>query len=171
MPGPDRYEQFTRLLLEHEPEILRAVMVIIPERADARDIVQETAVTLWKHFEQYDASRPFVNWALGYARIQMRRFLRSGARRATLTERAAVLLEQAQDERAADKEKRDVALRECLEQLPPHSRNVLTGYYFDERTVEQLAQSQGRSVEAIYKILQRLRVSLLDCINLKLSRV
>jgi len=171
MPGPDRYEQFTRLLLEHEPEILRAVMVIIPERADARDIVQETAVALWKHFEQYDSTRPFANWALGYARIQMRRFLRSGSRRASLTERAAVLLEQAQDDRAADKEKRDAALRECLEQLPPHSRDVLTGYYFDERTVEQLAQSHGRSVEAIYKILQRLRAALLDCINLKLSRV
>ena len=170
MPEPDAYERFTRLFLQHEPEILRAVMVIVPERADARDIVQETAVTLWKHFEQYDPTRPFVNWALGYARIQMRRFLRSGARQATLSERAAVLLEQAQDERASDKEKRDMALRECLEQLPTHSRDVLTGYYFDERTVEQLAHSQGRSVEAIYKLLQRLRAALLDCITLKLSR-
>jgi RNA polymerase sigma-70 factor, ECF subfamily len=171
MPGPDAYERFTRLFLQHEPEILRAVMVIIPERADARDILQDTAVTLWKHFERYDPSRPFTNWALGYARIQMRRFLRSGARRATLSERAAVLLEQAQDERSLELESRDVALRECLAQLPAHSREVLLGYYFAECTVEQLAQSQGRSVEAIYKNLQRLRSALLDCITHKLSRV
>lgn len=169
MPGPDRYEQFTRLLLEHEPEILRAVMVFVPERADARDIVQETAVALWKQFDQYDATRPFANWAIGYARIQVRRFLRSGARRSVLTERAAELIEQAQDERAAMNERRDAALRECLDGLPEQSRGIITGYYFDEQTVEGLARQHGRSVEAIYKTLQRLRAALLDCINAKLT--
>ena len=169
MPTPDRYELFTRLLLEHEPEILRAVMVFVPERADARDIVQETAVALWKQFEQYDASRPFANWAIGYARIQVRRFLRSGARRSVLTERAALLIEQAQDERAAMNERRDAALRECLDGLPERSRGIITGYYFEEQTVEALAREHGCSVEAIYKTLQRLRAALLACINAKLT--
>ena len=169
MPNTDRYEQFTRLLLEHEPEILRAVLVFVPERADARDIVQDTAVALWQQFDQYDDSRPFANWAIGFARIQVRRFLRSGARRSVLAERAAMLIEQAQDERAGMKERRDAALRKCLEALPEQSRGILTGYYFDERTVESLAQRHGRSVDAIYKTLQRLRAALLDCINSKLT--
>jgi DNA-directed RNA polymerase specialized sigma24 family protein len=46
MPA-DTYERFTRLLLHHEPEILRAVMMFVPSRVDARDILQETASNLW----------------------------------------------------------------------------------------------------------------------------
>jgi RNA polymerase sigma-70 factor, ECF subfamily len=166
---PNDHERFMRLFLEHEPTILRAVLVFVPERADARDIVQETAVALWKQFDQYDGTRPFANWAIGFARIQVRRFLRNGARRVALSERAAELIEQAQDERAAVKEKRDLALRECLDALPAQSRGIINGYYFEEQTVENLAQTHGRSVDAIYKTLQRLRASLLDCINSKLS--
>jgi RNA polymerase sigma-70 factor (ECF subfamily) len=166
---PDDHERFMRLFLEHEPQILRAVLVLVPQRADARDIVQETAVALWQHFSEYDPARPFVNWALGFARIQVRRFLRSGARRTALSENAAALIESAQDERAASQERRDAALRECLAEMPQQSRAILEGYYFEERTVEALAASHGRTVEATYKTLQRLRAALLDCINGKLS--
>lgn len=169
MSSPDAYERFTRLFLQHEPEILRAVLVFVPQRTDARDIVQETAVTLWKQFDQYDPTRPFANWAIGYARMQVRRFLRGGARRASLSEQAAKLIESAQDGRAALKEKRDAALRECLDQLPVHSRELIAGYYFEERTVEALASAHGRTVEALYKTLQRLRAALLDCINSKMA--
>lgn len=169
MSNSNTYERFTRLFVQHEPEIIRAVMVIVPERADARDILQETAVALWRHFDRYDSDRPFVNWALGYARVEMRRFLRSRARRAVLMQNAVELIEQAQDDRAAIAAKRAVALRECLDRLPEHAAGVLRSYYFDDRTVESIALSQGRSVEAIYKTLQRLRATLLDCISSRLS--
>jgi RNA polymerase sigma-70 factor (ECF subfamily) len=169
MSSEDAYERFTRFFLRHEPEILRAVLVFVPQRTDARDIVQETAVALWKQFDQYDPARPFPNWAIGFARMQVRRFLRSGARRASLSEQAAKLIESAQDTRAALMERRDAALRECLDQLPANSREVIAGYYFEERAVEALAGAHGRTVEALYKTLQRLRAALLDCINSKMA--
>lgn len=165
----DPYERFTRLFLQHEPEILRAVMVFVPSRADARDIVQETAVTLWQQFDQYDAARPFANWAIGYARIQVRRWFRSVQRESQLSEKAVEALLIADDERADDKEKRDAALRACLEAMPVNSREIIEGYYFAERSVESLATAHGRTVEAIYKTLQRLRAGLLDCMDQKLA--
>ncbi len=168
MPA-DAYEQFTRLFLQHEPEILRAVMMFVPRRADARDIVQETAVALWQQFEQYDATRPFANWAIGYARMQVRRWFRDSQRECRLSERAVEALLIADEESADDKEKRDAALRECLGALPANSREIIEGYYFAERSIEALATNHGRSVDAIYKTLQRLRGGLLDCIHQKLA--
>ncbi|MFZ4767262.1 MAG: sigma-70 family RNA polymerase sigma factor [Roseimicrobium sp.] len=117
MPA-DPYERFTRLFLQHEPEILRAVLMFVPCRADARGIVQETAVALWQRFEQYDAARPFANWAIGYARMQVRRFLRSVQRESQLSEKAVEALLTADDERPDDKEtlqRLRAALLECMQ--------------------------------------------------------
>ena len=165
----DPYERFTRLFLQYEPEILRAVMMFVPSRADARDIVQETAVTLWQQFDQYDASRPFANWAIGFALIQVRRWFRNVEREGKFSEKAVEALLIADDERADDKEKRDAALRECLDAMPQNSREIIEGYYFAERGVDALAATHGRTVEAIYKTLQRLRAGLLDCIHHKIT--
>ena len=56
-------------------------------------------------------------------------------------------------------------LRECLAKLPAEQRTTLHRYYAEEETVESLALREGRSVEAIYKLLQRVRRALLDCIE------
>ena len=146
-----------------------SVLVTVPNRADARDIVQETAVTLWTQFDKYDEARPFVNWAVGYARIQVRRFLRERARQAVLSERAAEFVLAVQDEQAPQRELYDAALRLCLERLPAASRKILASYYFEERTVEVIAGRFERSNEAIYETLQRLRAALLECVTTRLS--
>ena len=66
MEPNDDHERFTRLLIEHEPELLRCVLVAVPNRADARDIMQECSVALWRRFSEYDPERSFVPWALGF---------------------------------------------------------------------------------------------------------
>jgi len=58
-------------------------------------------------------------------------------------------------------------LEECCEKLVPEHRQVLGGYYVDDESVEALAARHRRSVEAIYKLLQRIRYALLDCIERK----
>lgn len=57
---PCTLEEFIRLFLESERELLRYVMVLVPNPADARDVVQETAVALWKKSDHYDRTKPFV---------------------------------------------------------------------------------------------------------------
>ncbi len=89
----DDHERFTRLLLESEPVMLRSIIVTVPHRADAREIMQETAVALWRQFDTYDEARPFLNWVMGFARIETRRFLARESRRAQLSEKAIEALE------------------------------------------------------------------------------
>ena len=92
----DAHEQFTRLLLESEPVMMRSILVIVPHQDDAREIMQETAVALWRQFDSYDPARPFINWAMGFSRIHTRRFLARQQKRASLTSEAWLgLLDQA----------------------------------------------------------------------------
>jgi RNA polymerase sigma-70 factor, ECF subfamily len=166
---PTAHERFMRLFLEHEPQILRAVMVLVPQRSDARDIVQDAAVALWQHFDQYDPARPFLNWALGYARMHVRRFFRSVERRSKLSEKAAEALLTAAEDREGRREKHSAALRACLDDLPPPARGLIEDYYFHEKSVTALGSLYGKSVEAVYKSIQRLRRTLLDCITRRLA--
>ena len=64
-------------------------------------------------------------------------------------------------------EERERHLADCRSQLAPEQRRVLDGYYVDELGVETLAQRHDRSTEAIYKMLQRIRHALLECMERK----
>jgi RNA polymerase sigma-70 factor (ECF subfamily) len=167
-PASD-HERFMRLFLEHEPEILRSVMVFVPQRSDARDILQDTAVALWQHFPEYDPTRPFINWAVGFARIHVRRYFRECQRQSRLSEKALEALLTVSDERAALMELRARALHECLKEIPGGQRGIVEDYYFKGLAVESIATATRRSSEATYKILQRVRRLLSDCVQLKLA--
>ncbi len=161
----DRHERFTRLLIQHEPALMRYILVAVPHRADARDIMQECSVALWRRFADYDPERPFVAWALGFVRTEVRRFLRKSQRRAQLTERAAQLLYQDAQEQVSELHERQAYLHRCLSRLGEPQRRLIDGYYYQEYSVGELSRRDGRSVEAIYKTLQRIRLALHHCIE------
>ncbi len=165
----DDHERFMRLFLAHEQAIMRTVLLYVPQEADACDVVQETAVALWRRFSEYDTARPFVNWACGFARLEVRRFRRRSRVSVMLSEAAMNALMTAEDDSLAAALQRERFLGVCRDQLPEQQRRVLDGYYLQDQSVEILAREHCRSVEAIYKLLQRIRRGLLDCIERKLA--
>ena len=161
----EKHEQFTRLLIQHEPELMRCILVAVPNRSDARDILQECSVSLWHKFGNYDPGRAFVPWALGFVRIEIRRFLRKSAHRNQLTERAAALLLENHETVVAELEHRKTHLQDCIDLLSERQKEIVNGYYRMEYSVSDLSQRTGQTVDAIYKSLQRIRRSLLDCVE------
>jgi RNA polymerase sigma-70 factor (ECF subfamily) len=163
-------EDFLRLFVQAEPTLLRAIMSLVPNQADARDVLQETATALWAKRDEYDSSRPFAVWACGFALNQARVFLRSESRRrARLGTVAEDLLAARREELMSASDARREHLHACLHDLPVRQRELVRGYYFEERTVAELAARTGNSIEAIYKALQRIRAALLTCVERKLQ--
>ena len=171
MDDPNAHARFARLLLHHQPEILRAVRMRVPHAADAQEIVQETSLALWKKFASYDPTRrSFGQWAQGFVRIELLRFRRKRHRRPVLSEQALELLATTEEEMAAELDDRTEHLRECLALLPSRQHSMIHSYYSDGMDVAAIAAAQARSVDAVYKALQRVRATLLDCIARKLAR-
>ncbi len=170
MDDSDAHARFTRLLQDHQPDILRSVRLLVPHAADAQEIVQETSVALWKQFATYDPSRSFGQWARGFARIEVLRFKRKRSRRPVLSEQALELLATTELEMAAELDDRTEHLRECLARLPTQQRRMIHHYYSEEMDVAAISAAQSRTVEAVYKSLQRVRRTLLDCIERKLNQ-
>ena len=170
LPDDDQHEAFMRLFLENEHEVLRYVLALVPNLADARDIVQETAVSLWKRFDAYDPEQPFAPWACRFALNKIRHHWRREQRKQKLFEADTLeFLAARRAERADELDYRRDHLKDCPGKIPDKSRAIITGYYFREQTVEQLSDQTGRTVEAIYKALQRIRKGLLKCIETRLE--
>ena len=162
--------EFLRLLLQSEREILRYVMAIVPRIADAQEIVQETAVALWKQVDQYDASRPFVPWACRFAANKAKEHLRKHGRwNAFLDDGVASMLLARRGEIAPQLDRRVEPLHQCLDELPAENRTLIDRYYFQQSPVEDISTGLGRTNEAVYKALQRVRAALMDCVNGKLA--
>lgn len=65
---------------------------------------------------------------------------------------------------------RHEALAECLERLPDRDRNFVMARYERAGGVSHAAQITGRSMEAAYKALARVRRALYDCVTTRLSK-
>ena len=162
----DAHAQFMRLFLGSEKEIFRYVAVLVPRVADAQDVVQQTAVALWKKFDQYDPAQPFTPWACRFALFEARQFLRRDQRRGVMfDDHLADMLVERRSALGEEMERRYSHLATCLRKLPPEQRQTVERYYYERRAVDDLAAQAGRTVEAIYKMLQRIRQALHDCVT------
>lgn len=143
-----------RRFLASEREVLRYVLSFVPNANDARDIVQNTAVALWKKADQYDPAEPFTPWACRFALNEVRQFIRTETRwRRFLDDEIIDELARRRGEMSKDLDERRIHLRECLRKLPDNQKAIVEGYCFQDHSVEELAELSGRTVEAVYKAL------------------
>lgn len=159
-------QRFLSLFLRSEREIFRYVAALVPNLADAEDIVQQTALSLWEKFDAYDSSQPFTPWACRFALNKTKQWIERRQRwQALLEDGVAEELAQRREELRPEIEIRLRHLEGCLSKLPEEQRAIVEGYYYRRDGIEKLAESTGRTVAATYKTLQRIRQSLQVCIE------
>lgn len=159
-------QRFLSLFLRSEREIFRYVAALVPNVADAEDIVQQTALALWEKFDAYDPRQPFTPWACRFALNKARQWIERRQRWQTLLDQGlAEELARRRQELQPELERRLGRLETCMDKLPAEQRTLLRGYYYERTDVETLAARGGRTVAATYKLLQRIRQTLRLCIE------
>ena len=159
-------QRFLSLFLRSEREIFRYVAVLVPNVADAEDIVQQTALSLWEKFDAYDSNQPFTPWACRFALNKAKQWIERRQRWQALLENGlAEELAQRREELRPEMETRLRHLEGCLGKLAEEQRSLVEGYYHRRDGIERLAEKSGRTVAATYKTLQRIRETLQNCIE------
>ena len=159
-------EQFLRLFLSSERELYRYVGALVPNLGDAEEIVQQTAVVLWSKFDQYDRQQPFTPWACRFALNIVKQWLVRRQRwQSVLNGELVEQLAIRREELRPQFEQRLRHLDICLDKLPLQQRTIIDSYYFHRRSVETVADESARSVAAVYKLLQRIRALLRECLE------
>jgi RNA polymerase sigma-70 factor (ECF subfamily) len=159
-------QRFLSLFLRSEREIFRYVAALVPNVADAEDIVQQTALALWEKFGAYDPKQPFTPWACRFALNKTKQWIERRQRWQALLEGGlAEELARRREELRPEIETRLRQLEGCLNKLPDEQRSLVEGYYYRRDNLERLAENSSRTIAATYKMLQRIRQALQVCIE------
>jgi RNA polymerase sigma-70 factor (ECF subfamily) len=167
----DRTAEFVRLLRQHDVRLTAYVHALVPGWNDAQDVLQETSVRLWQQFDQYTPGTNFGAWACTVARYMVLAYReRSGRERLcfsqSVMDKIGAEVRRATEEHGDDRRR---LLADCLTELSDSNRELLKSCYTDRTKIKDVAARLGRSTNAVYLALSRVRRCLHECIERKLS--
>jgi RNA polymerase sigma-70 factor (ECF subfamily) len=168
----DKARLFLRLFLQNQRRIYAYVLTLLPKRADADDVFQEASLVLWDKFDAATPPDDFAAWACRIAYFKVLDFRKRSQRGRVLfsqdmIERVAeTALEQAD---ALQLDDRREALAGCVRKLTERDRGLLAARFSEGATVQSTATQLGRSPDAVYKALARIRQALFDCVTRTLA--
>ena len=166
----DRQKQLMLLMTQHQRRIFSYIYTLVPDRHDAEDILQETSLVICEKFAQFQPGTDFAAWACQVAYWEVRRARQKYARSKVLFNQEIVdSIAQTAAELIPEISARHEALAHCLQKLPARDRELVLTRYEPGCSVELAAQRSGRSLEAAYKALGRIRKLLFDCVSNQLA--
>ncbi len=158
--------EFAEHLCRNQARLYGYIHCLVRNLSDADDLYQQTALILWKKFDDFDQERSFFAWACGIARGEIANFLRSrGRQRLYFSDDLSLLLVEAEAEMSSDElDDRREALSRCVAKLRPQDRELLGECYVGTAGVPEIASRHGRSPHSVYNSLRRIRRTLFECI-------
>lgn len=157
----DRDRAFAKLLQRYEGKIYRLCCALLRDPTLAEDAAQESVVRVWKALESYNGRASLSSWIYAITRnrclsaLEKRRgveALTDGEFEARLEKFAVPTGERGDD--------RSEQLRELVGHLPQRLRRVLVLYYFEDRSIEEVADMLGCPRGTVKTHLFRARAAL-----------
>jgi len=154
------------LMTRHQRQIFGYIYTLVPSRHDAEDILQETSLVICEKFDDFKEGTDFVAWACQIAWWNVRRARQKFARsKVIFDDEVLESVAMTATTMTVELDHRHEALGHCLGKLHPRDRDLLLTRYEPGGGVEAAAQRSGRSLDAAYKALTRLRKLLHDCVT------
>lgn len=167
-----RYEGFVAKFAHYEPDLRRFIRSLLPTWTDADEVLQQTAIVIWRKFEQYDPETNFMKWACVIARFEALAYRRKMARdRLVFREDVLDLMAEEGAEEVDHRRVEHDALQVCLGAMPEKQRQLITLAYTPGVKVKELAEEAGSTAAAFYMRIKRLRHQLMQCVESKTQQL
>lgn len=158
---------FALLLQRYESKVYRLCCALLRDRTQAEDVAQESFVRIWRAIANYDSRASLSTWI--YA-ITRNRCLTALARRDAPQSASTEAVEADIEELAAyahppteatpESESEAEVLRALVDLLPERLRRTLVLYYYEERSVGEVALMLGCPEGTVKTCLFRARAAL-----------
>ena len=153
-----RRDAFAVLVERYQHRAFGVALRILGKRQDAEDAVQQTFLRLYEARSQYDPKWRLSTWLY---RILTNTCVDELRRRRPLTPLEAWDGRSAErPDHALERSEREQLLQSALASVSPEARNILTLYYGDGRSYEEIGAIRGVSVNTVKTHLRRGRLAL-----------
>ena len=164
--GNSNKDDFLNLFLSSQRRIFTFILMCVPNRSDAEDLMQETASWMWKHFDEYTPGTNFGAWGITVARFKVLKLNRQRSHSRVKFGGDLIGLIDAKAETVLEETDHKIhALRKCLSGMNDRDRRLIYLRYEKGLTPQNLAALAERPVHGLYKTLARIHKMLLRCIR------
>jgi RNA polymerase sigma-70 factor (ECF subfamily) len=160
---------FERLYRATSPRLFSICLRLLPDRAEAEDVLQEVFTAIWHKADQFDPSRASpMAWMGMIARNRAIDRLRSPGHTVRTTaielgdelpDGGATPIDEA--EAHTDRER----LQRCMQRLEERRRGLIRTAFFDGATYEELARRSGAPLGSVKSWIRRGLIQLLACLE------
>ncbi len=163
-------EEFVQLFTKAQRRLYLYILAQIGNVLEAEEVLQETNTIILAKHEQYEPGTNFQAWAMQIATYEiLKSRQRKGREKLRFSDeflKAVAEESQAQSDRL---DERRAALEYCLKKLRAKDRKLIQNRYRPGTTAKDLAAQMGRPANSVYQSLGRIRRTLLECVNRRLS--
>jgi RNA polymerase sigma-70 factor (ECF subfamily) len=159
---------FERLLSRYQGKVYRLCCTLLRDPTAAQDAAQESLVRIWKALASYDQRASLSTWMYAITRNRCLTAIERRRDLASLSEPEVEAEAEAEAEAlalgGADSEPDDQfeLLRELVNLLPERYRRTLTLFYYEDRSVSEVASMLGMPEGTVKTNLHRARAALAE---------
>jgi RNA polymerase sigma-70 factor (ECF subfamily) len=167
-------DEVVKAAFRYRDALLGYAFSVLRDWTLAEDAVQDAFIVVMNKWGEFRPGTSVFLWVRQIVHYKIQETLRARARKASpleeeLLAQVASTVETYLDEELAGRQTlMRKALQRCMSVLNPRALDILSGFYANAESCEEIAQSQGRSVNAVRLSLSRLRRQLHDCMTRQL---
>ena len=159
------------LLTLHQRRLFGFICTLVPNPADAEDLLQQTSLVLWKKFADFDLGSDFIAWSCRIAHFEVLNFLKRKRRdRVVFNDALLVKLAAIRADRADVHDADRAALLDCMKELAETDRRLIKLCYASKHNIKAAAAALNRPAASVYTSLVRIRRILMECVRRPGSR-
>jgi len=162
----DRSKIFFPLFIDNQKRIYTYILMLVPNRTYADEIMQEVSVILWQKFDTFTLGSNFVAWGIKIARLEVLSFYKKQRAKRVIFDSDLMNMLSIQAEPTLNTMDAQIdALRKCVRKLKDTDRELIHLHYEKNYTIKDISGHVNRSVHALYKVFNRIHHYLLKCIQ------
>jgi RNA polymerase sigma-70 factor (ECF subfamily) len=152
--------------MKHRKSIHAYILTMICDVHLADDLMQETALFAWDHFDDFKKGTNFLAWIRSISRNKILDYCkRSRKKTMLLPDEVLEKIEVDAFKRLEHLDRRLDALQQCVRKLHPEHLELMRDRYESDFSIHQIAEGLNKSTNAIYKTLARIHCALKNCVQ------
>jgi RNA polymerase sigma-70 factor (ECF subfamily) len=167
----DRGQRFMQEYSRIQRRLYGFVVSLVPDFSMADDIVQDTVSVMWLKFDEFEPGTDFCAWAFKIARYRVLYYRRCKLdMKNRFSDQTLEHLSEAAESASPQMDCQREMLKKCLRKLTSNEREILHLRYEEGASVKKVAAFTNLNVNTLYKMLSRIHLSLLNCIQTKMRQ-